>query len=180
MSQVTNDQGVRVLIPTEDIARRRGELAAEISRDYAGEEVLLVCILKGSMVFFVDLAREIEIPVRFDHLGVSSYGEGSESSGEHRVTTDLSESIEGKHVLLVEDIVDTGRTVDFLMRRLGDQGATSLSVVALLDKPSRREVDVDVAYCGFTIPNEFVVGYGLDHAQRFRNLPYIGVLDEVE
>ena len=176
MPQVTNPADVRVLIPADEIARRCKEIAAEISKDYAGEELVLVCILKGSMVFFADLARDLDVPLRFDHIGVSSYGDGA-VSGELTLRTDVSETITGRHVLLVEDIVDTGRTIDFLTRHLSPREPASLRVAALLDKPERREVAVDVAYTGFEIPNEFVVGYGLDYGQMYRNLPYIGVIE---
>jgi hypoxanthine phosphoribosyltransferase len=180
MPPATNLEDVQVLISADKIAGRRRELAAQISQDYAGEELLLVCILKGSMVFFVDLAREITLPLRFDHIGVSSYSDSTTSTGRVELRTDLSESITGKHVLLVEDIVDTGLTLDFLRRHLADREPASLKVAALLDKPDRRQVEVDVAYTGFTIPNKFVVGYGLDYAGMFRNLPYIGVLESDE
>jgi len=171
-----HDEEIRVLFTAEGIARRRREIAAEISRDYVDCDLVMVCILKGSMPFFVDLCREMSLPVRYEYVGVSSYFEGTESSGRVELTADLNESIEGKHVLLVDDIVDTGRTVRFLCNQLGGRNPASLKLAALLDKPSRRVVEVDIAYVGFTIPDEFVVGYGLDYKQRYRNLPYIGVL----
>ncbi|MCZ6793882.1 MAG: hypoxanthine phosphoribosyltransferase [Planctomycetota bacterium] len=173
----TTVDGIRVLFTAEEIARRRAEIAAAISRDYAGDELLMVCILKGSMPFFVDLSRELTVPVRHDSIGVSSYFGGTESSGTVELVSDLSEPIAGKHVLLVEDIVDSGRTMKFVLDLLGERGPASLRLASLLDKPSRRQVDVEIGYVGFTIPDEFVVGYGLDHEQRHRNLPYIGVLD---
>ncbi len=169
----------RVLIPEVDISWRRRELAVEISRDYEGRDLVLVCILQGSMVFFVDLARDIPNPLRFDYVGVTSYGDGTTSSGQPQIRADLSRSIEGKHVLLVEDIVDTGITASFLLERFAGRDPASLKLAALLDKPARRQIDVDIDYLGFTIPDEFVVGYGLDYAQLWRNLPYIGVLDGV-
>jgi len=179
MPDVAKLETVRELISAEEITRRRRELAGEIERDYGGEDLLLVCILRGSMVFFVDLAREIDLPLRFDYVDVSSYGDGT-SPGALELRADLREPIEGRHVLLVEDIVDTGRTARFLVDRLSARGPASLHVAALLDKPSRRVVDVEIAYCGFTIPDRFVVGYGLDWAQLYRNLPYIGVLDALD
>ncbi len=177
MASSTSLENIRVLIPADEIASRRRQIAEDISRDYAGADLVLVCILKGSMVFFVDLAREISLPLRFDHIGVSSYGDSTTSSGRVELRSDLSESVTGKRVLLVEDIIDTGRTVDFVRRHLAERGPASLDIVALLDKPGRREVEVDISYPGFTIPDEFVVGYGLDHAGMYRNLPYVGVVD---
>ena len=177
MASSTRLENIRVLIPADEIASRRRQIAEDISRDYAGSDLVLVCILKGSMVFFVDLAREISLPLRFDHIGVSSYGDSTTSSGRVELRSDLSESVTGKRVLLVEDIIDTGRTVDFVRRHLAERGPASLDIVALLDKPGRREVEVDISYPGFTIPDEFVVGYGLDHAGMYRNLPYVGVVD---
>ena len=177
MASSTRLENIRVLIPADEIASRRRQIAEDISRDYAGSDLVLVCILKGSMVFFVDLAREISLPLRFDHIAVSSYGDSTTSSGRVELRSDLSESVTGKRVLLVEDIIDTGRTVDFVRRHLAERGPASLDIVALLDKPGRREVEVDISYPGFTIPDEFVVGYGLDHAGMYRNLPYVGVVD---
>jgi len=177
MASSTSLENIRVLIPADEIASRRRQIAEDISRDYAGADLVLVCILKGSMVFFVDLAREISLPLRFDHIGVSSYGDSTTSSGRVELRSDLSESVTGKRVLLVEDIIETGRTVDFVRRHLAERGPASLDIVALLDKPGRREVEVDISYPGFTIPDEFVVGYGLDHAGMYRNLPYVGVVD---
>jgi hypoxanthine phosphoribosyltransferase len=171
------EPSVRVLISEDEITARMKELAFEISSDYEGKDLLLVCVLKGSMVFFADLARKITIPLRFDYICVSSYGDGSESGGAHELRTDLNESVSGRHVLLVEDIVDTGLTMEYLFGLLSSRGAASLDVVALLDKPARRKWEVDIAYRGFEIPDEFVVGYGLDYRQQYRNLPYIGALE---
>ena len=169
--------GVRVLFSAAEIEARRGEIARQISRDYAGEELLLVCILKGSMHFFSDLARDLTLPVRYGYLGVSSYHGGTESSGTVEFTTDLQEPMDGRHVLIVDDIVDSGRTVACVLERLGKRGPASLRLTALLDKPSRRVVDVPIDYPGFTIPDEFVIGYGLDYGELYRNLPFIGVLE---
>ena len=178
MSGIGESSPVRVLVPEEEITRRLGELAEEISRDYAGKDLVLVCVLKGSMVFFADLARKITTPLSFDYICVNSYGDDTESGGEIELRTDLSESVAGRHVLVVEDIVDTGRTMEYLFELLAGRGAASLRVVALLDKPARRKREVEIAYRGFEIPDEFVVGYGLDYRQRYRNLPYIGALEQ--
>ena len=177
MSVNEEQPAVRVLISEDEITARMEELALEISRDYEGKDLVLVCVLKGSMVFFADLARKITIPLRFDYICVSAYGDGSESGGGHELRTDLHESVSGRHVLLVEDIVDTGLTMEYLFSLLSSRGAASLDVVALLDKPARRKREVDIAYRGFEIPDEFVVGYGLDYRQQYRNLPYIGALE---
>lgn len=166
------------LLSAEEISARVAELAAEISSDYEGLDPLMVCILKGSMPFFVDLTREMTIPLRHDYLAVQSY-EGTTSTGVVRFVADLSATIEGQHVILVEDIVDTGLTMSYLFDALGARGPASLKVATLLDKPSRRERDVDIHYCGFSIPDRFVVGYGLDYEQYFRDLPYVAVLGEV-
>lgn len=168
----------RVLISEEEIAARVRNLAGEISRDYAGREPLLVGVLKGAVVFLSDLMRAASIPLTCDFMAVSSYGAGSASSGVVKITSDLSVSIEGRHVVLVEDIIDTGRTVNYLKRNLQTRHPADLKICALLDKVERREVEVGLGYVGFTIPNEFVVGYGLDYRGLYRNLPYIAVLDE--
>ena len=167
-----------VLISEEQIRRRCAALAAEISRDYVGKNLLLVCILKGSMHFFTDLARALTIPVEYSYLGVSSYHGDTESAGAVEFVVDLQESIEGRHVLLVEDIVDTGLTIQKVVERLANRDAASIKLVACLDKPSRRQVPVEIDYLGFTIEDHFVVGYGLDYGQRYRNLPHIAVLDD--
>jgi len=169
---------VRTLIAAPEIASRVHALGESISRDYAGRDLVMVCILKGSLVFYADLLRAITIPVRCDALAVESY-HGTQTSGEVRFTADLRSSIEGKHVLLVEDIVDTGLTVSYLLGALGARRPASISVATLLDKPSRRQTPVVLAYTGFEIPDAFVVGYGLDYEQYFRNLPYVAVLEEI-
>ena len=177
MSDNGEEPSVRVLISEAEITSRLQELACEISRDYEDKDLVLVCVLKGSMVFFADLARKVTVPLRFDYICVNSYGDNTESGEEIELRTDLSESVAGRHVLVVEDIVDTGRTMGYLFDLLEGRGAASLAVVALLDKPARRKREVEIAYRGFEIPDEFVVGYGLDYRQQYRNLPYIGALE---
>ncbi len=170
------DARPRALLSEEQIASRVKELAAQISRDYADGRLVLVVVLKGSFVFAADLARAIDCPLRIDFLGVRSYGAGTESSGVVQITHDLARPIEGDHVLLVEDIVDTGLTVTHLVELLRTRSPRSIRVCALLNKPSRARVAVHIDYLGFTIEDSFVVGYGLDFDERYRNLPYIGVL----
>ncbi len=169
---------IRIMLDAETISARVLELGQAIDRDFAGHDVVIVAVLKGSLPFYVDLARAITIPVRFDYLAVSSY-EGTASTGVVKFVADLSGEIAGRDVILVEDIVDTGRTMAYLLDNLRTRGPKSLHVATLLDKPSRREVEVPLDYVGFEIPDEFVVGYGLDYEQFFRNLPYIGVLEEI-
>ena len=166
----------RILISEQELQNRVKELGAQISADYAGKDLLLVCVLKGGVLFLSDLLRAISIPVSIDFMATSSYGRSTKSSGVVRILKDLDEPIEGKDVLLVEDIIDTGNTLDYLLRILAERQPASLRVCALLDKRERRETPVTVDYVGFVIPNEFVVGYGLDFAQLYRNLPFIGVL----
>ena len=168
---------IRVMLTEEEIDTKIREIAAQITKDYAGKEVHLVCILKGSIFFTCELAKRIDLPVTLDFMSVSSYGYGTESSGRVKIVKDLDENIEGKDVIVVEDIVDTGRTLFHLMEVLRVRKPATLKLCTLLDKPSRRVVDVDVDYTGFAIPDEFVVGYGLDFAQQYRNLPYIGVVE---
>lgn len=169
------------LIDASTIAERVGALGREITRDYRGREVILVPVLKGSYVFAADLARRIDLDVAIDFLGVRSYGDLQESSGVVQITTDLSHSIEGKHVILVEDIVDTGLTISYLRENLTTRQPASLKIAALLHKPARTRVPVQIDYLGFTVEDVFIVGYGLDHAQRYRNLPYLAVVtDETE
>lgn len=169
-----------ILIDQEQLQQRIQELGAEISRDYQGKELHLICVLKGAVLFLADLARNLTVPVSFDFMAVSSYGASTETSGVVRILKDLEESIEGKDVLIVEDIIDSGLTLHYLYQNLHSRKPASLEICTLLDKPDRRRVDVPVKYCGFSIPDRFVVGYGLDFAEKYRNLPYIGVLkDEV-
>ena len=160
---------VRVLIPEDKVDERIAQLGAQISQDYAGRQVHLIGILKGSIFFICELAKRITVPVTMDFMSVSSYGAGTKSSGVVKLIKDLDEPVNGKDILVVEDIIDSGRTLSYLLKNL-----------SLLDKPERREVDVEVDYQGFHIPDEFVVGYGLDYDQRYRNLPYIGVLSLTE
>ena len=165
-----------VLIAEATLQRRIAELGAEVTRDYRGRDLLLVGVLKGAIFFMADLMRRIEIPCEVDFMAISSYGEGVDSSGVVRILKDLDMSIEGRNVLIVEDIVDSGLTLSYLIRNLEARRPRSLEVCALLTKPERRENQVDCRYIGFEIPNRFVIGYGLDFAERYRNLPYIGVL----
>jgi hypoxanthine phosphoribosyltransferase len=166
------------LLSAEAIAVRVRELGARITQDYAGEEIAIVPVLAGSFVFAADLVRAIDLPMSVDFFGVRSYGDETTTSGVVRITHDLSRPIADKHVLLVEDIVDTGLTIRFLMDTLRGRGPRSLRLASLLHKPARSRVAVDIDYLGFTIPDVYVVGYGLDAAQRYRNLPYLGVVQE--
>jgi len=168
----------QVLLTEAQLAQRVAELGAEISRDYAGKELMLVCILKGANIFMADLVRQITLPLSYDFVAVSSYGADTKSSGVVRILKDLDESVESKHVLVVEDIVDTGLTLrlSYLLENLRSRRAASVKVCTLLDKPSRRRMDVPVDYFGFKVEDRFVIGYGLDYVGKYRNLPYIGVL----
>jgi len=168
----------RVLIPADDIAARIRGLAAEITRDHAGAGQLhLVCVLKGAFLFLADLVRAIDMPVTLDFMALSSYAKGTTSSGEVRLLKDLDSALEGRHVIVVEDIVDTGLTLHYLQEILAARGPKSVRTACLLSKPSRRKIDVRVEYIGFTIEDHFVVGYGLDYAEQHRNLPHIAILD---
>ncbi len=164
----------RVLVPEEDLRARVCELGAQISRDYAGQDLLLVGVLRGVFIFMADLLRAVTIPVAVDFIGITRYG--ASAHGVVRLTKDLEESIEGRHVLFVEDVIDTGLTLSYLLRALQARNPASLQVCVLLDKQAHRLIDIDVAYRGFELRDEYVVGYGLDHRQRYRNLPVIGVL----
>ncbi|NLL71906.1 MAG: hypoxanthine phosphoribosyltransferase [Clostridiales bacterium] len=166
---------IRVLISEEEVTERINELAEQISKDYEGKCVHLICILKGSVFFHCELAKRITIPVTMDFMSVSSYGDEFVSSGRVKIVKDLDESIQGKDVLIIEDIIDSGRTLAYLTELLGSRAPASLNICTLLDKPERRVTDVEVKYVGFEIPDEFVLGYGLDYQQRYRNLPYVGV-----
>ena len=168
---------VRVLLPEEEVNKRISEIGEQISKDYAGRQVHLVCVLKGGAFFMCELAKRITVPVSMDFMSVSSYGNGTESSGAVKIVKDLDDPLMGKDVIIVEDIVDSGRTLSYLMELMRDRGPRSLALCTLLDKPDRRVVEVPVTYTGFRIPDEFVVGYGLDYAQRYRNLPFIGVVE---
>ena len=166
----------RVLFTEEAIQGRVRELGKQISADYEGKDLVLVGILRGATVFLADLSRNLSIPVSIDFVAISSYGTGAVSSGVVRILKDLEEAVESRHVLLVEDIVDSGLTLQYLMDNLRSRNVASLRVCTLLDKPSRRQVPVELDYVGFQVPDEFLVGYGLDYSQRYRNLPYIAVL----
>jgi len=167
----------RVLIGKQQIQFKVSELAKRISYEYAGRDLLMICILRGATVFFADLIRAINIPVRIDFMSVSSYGKSTSSSGEVRIVQDIKTPIEDKDVIIVEDIIDSGNTLFFLKGVLSARNPSSLKICALLDKPSRREKKIDADFVGFQIPNEFVVGYGLDYADYYRNLPEICILD---
>jgi hypoxanthine phosphoribosyltransferase len=170
------DDVAEILISEEQIRQRTHELAQEISRDYEGKDLLLVCVLKGGIVFLVDLMRELTIPHSIDFMATSSYGASTESSGVVRILKDLDKPIEGRNVLIVEDIIDTGHTLDYLTRILYERAPASLHICTLLNKQERREVDIPIDYVGFNIPNKFVIGYGLDFGEIYRNLPFVGVL----
>lgn len=167
---------VEVLLSEEEVNKRIREIGDQISRDYAGKQVHLVCILKGGSFFMCELAKRITVPVSLDFMSVSSYGKDTKSSGVIKIIKDLDEPLTNKHVLIVEDIVDSGRTLSYLLEMFKDRGAEDVKLCTLLDKPSRRVVDVKVDYTGFEIPDEFVVGYGLDYDQKYRNLPYVGIV----
>jgi hypoxanthine phosphoribosyltransferase len=178
VSQTELERGVAEVLIEEDVLRARvGELGEEVSRDYQGRELLLIGVLKGAVFFMADLMRQLTVPCEIDFMAISSYGASTDSSGVVRILKDLDINIESRHVLVVEDIIDSGLTLSYLIRNLEARQPASLEVCALLTKPDRREIDVPVRYVGFEIPNRFVIGYGLDFAERYRNLPYVGVLD---
>ena len=168
---------ISVLLSEEEVDKRIQEIGEQISKDYAGEQVHLVCVLRGGVFFLCELAKRITVPVSLDFMSVSSYGQDTKSSGVVKIVKDLDDSLVDKHVIVVEDIVDSGRTLSYLLEMLKDRGPKSMRLCTLLDKPDRRVVNVKVDYTGFQIPDEFVVGYGLDYAQKYRNLPYIGVVE---
>jgi hypoxanthine phosphoribosyltransferase len=171
-----HDDVEEVLLDSEAIASRIAELGAQLSSDFEGRSPVLVSVLKGALIFLADLMRAMDLPASIDLMEVSSYGAGTETSGQVRILKDLSKSIEGRDVIVVEDIIDTGLTLNYLLRYLADKGPASVSIVCLLDKPARRLAEIPIDYVGFTIPDRFVIGYGLDFDERYRNLPYIGVL----
>lgn len=165
-----------VLFSEEQLDRRVREIASEIEKDYEGKEIMLISVLRGSFVFMADLCRRIDLPCTVDFMSVSSYGSGTKSSGQVQITKDLSSDITGKHIIVVEDILDSGNTLSYLLKLLEQRNPASIRLCTLLNKPERRVKHVDVHYSGFDIPDAFVVGYGLDYAEEYRNLPYIGIL----
>lgn len=168
----------QVLFTEEEIDSKIREMAKEISNDYKDKDLLVVGVLKGSVIFTAELVKRISIPCSMDFMAVSSYGDSSETSGVVRILKDLDHSIEGKDIIIVEDIIDSGVTLNYLLNYLKARKVNSIEVVALLSKPERRKVDVNVKYMGFEVPDEFLVGYGLDYAERYRNLPFVGILDK--
>jgi hypoxanthine phosphoribosyltransferase len=175
---VTEPGAGEILVSADELQRRVSDLGAEISRDYEGRDLVLVGVLRGAILFVADLMRALEVPCEVDFMAVSSYGSATDSSGVVRIHKDLDSSIEGRDVVIVEDIIDSGLTLQYLLRNLRARDPQSLEVCALLTKPERRRVDLPIKYVGFEIPNRFVIGYGLDHAQRYRNLPYVAALDQ--
>lgn len=173
-------ESIKVLISEEEVNKRIEEIGNKISEDYAGKQVHLICVLKGGAFFMCELAKRIKVPVSMDFMSVSSYGDGTTSSGIIKIAKDLDETLEGKDVIVVEDIIDSGRTLSYLLEVLAQRKPKSMGLCTLLDKPERRVREVTVDYVGFEIPDEFVVGYGLDYAQKYRNLPYIGVVEGIE
>lgn len=169
-------EAIKVMIPEEDLAERIKEMGEQISKDYEGESVFLVCILKGAAFFATELAKRITVPVTIDFMATSSYGSGTVSTGEVKIKKDLDMGVDGQNVIIVEDIIDSGNTLNYLSKVFKERNAKSVKMATMLDKPDRREVDVHVDYTGFTIPDKFVVGYGLDYDQKYRNLPYIGIV----
>lgn len=166
-----------ILVQPDELAHRVRELGAQISEDYAGRDLLLICVLKGAMFFLADLMRRLDVPCEVDFMAVASYGSATDSSGVVRILKDLDAAIEGRDVLIVEDIVDSGLTLHYLLRNLGARNPASMEVCALLTKPERRKVELEPRYVGFEIPNRFVIGYGLDHAEKYRNLPFVAALN---
>jgi hypoxanthine phosphoribosyltransferase len=175
---VNEDRIGEILVTQEDLTRRVAELGAEISRDYEGRDLVMIGVLKGAVLFLADLMRELTVPVEIDFMAVSSYGSSTDSSGVVRILKDLDAPIEGRDVLIVEDIIDSGLTLQYLIRNLRARSPRTLEVCALLTKPERRRVDLPTRYVGFEIPNRFAIGYGLDDAQRYRNLDYVAVLED--
>ncbi len=176
MAETMHDDIQDIVLTEDQIRARIAELGDEISRDYGDEPVLMIAVLRGAALFIADLARNISLPVEIDFMAVSSYGSSTKSSGVVRIIKDLDETIEGRHVLVVEDILDTGLTLKYLLRNLASRNPASLEVVTLLSKEGKQRVPITCKYVGFDVPDEFVVGYGLDYAERYRNLPYIGIL----
>ena len=178
-AEASDDPAIgEILVPAEDVQRRVRELGAEISRDYEGRDLVMIGVLKGAVLFLADLMRELTVPCEVDFMAVSSYGSETDSSGVVRILKDLDSSIEGRDVLIVEDIIDSGLTLQYMLRTLRARDPASVEVCALLTKPERRRVELPIHYVGFEIPNRYVIGYGLDYAQRYRNLGYVAVLNE--
>jgi hypoxanthine phosphoribosyltransferase len=175
---VQDDAIGEILVPADALSRRVTELAAEVSRDYAGKDLVLIGVLKGAVFFLSDLMRQLEIPVEVDFMAVASYGSATKSSGVVRILKDLDAVIEGRDVLIIEDIVDSGLTLQYLLRNLAGRNPASLEVCALLIKPERRKVELQTRYVGFEIPDRFAIGYGLDHRERYRNLPFVAALKD--
>jgi len=175
-SMSIHDDVEEILLDSSTVANRVAELGAQLTADYTGRTPVLVSVLKGAMVFLADLMRAMDLPTSIDFMEVSSYGAATESSGQVRILKDLSKPIEGRDVIVVEDIIDTGLTLNYLLGYLADRQPASIKICCLLDKPARRLAEIDIDYIGFTIPDRFVIGYGLDYDERYRNLPYIGVL----
>lgn len=173
------NKDIKEILIAEDVLQSKvAELGAKITEDYKGKDLLLVCVLKGAVIFVSDLMRKIELPLDIDFMAISSYGSNTQSSGVVRILKDLNTSIEGKHVLIVEDIIDSGLTLSYLAENLKSRGPASVEICTILDKPDRRTLDLEIKYTGFQVPDEFVVGYGLDYAEKYRNLPYIAILKE--
>ena len=168
----------KILIEEKILQAKVAELGAKVTEDYRGKDLLIVCVLKGAVIFTSDLIRKIDLPLDIDFMAISSYGANTKSSGVVRILKDLDMSIEGKHVLIVEDIIDSGLTLAYMIENLKSRGPASVEICTILDKKERRTIDLDIKYTGFVVPDEFVVGYGLDYAEKYRNLPYIAVLKE--
>ncbi|MBQ8731272.1 MAG: hypoxanthine phosphoribosyltransferase [Oscillospiraceae bacterium] len=166
----------RILVTEEELAAKVAEIGAKITEDYAGKDLLLVSVLKGSVVFMADLMRAVNLPIEIDFMAVSSYGSGVKTSGVVKILKDLDVDVAGRHILLVEDILDSGMTLQYIMEMLSQRGAADIKICTLLDKPERRKVNIQADYFGFVIPDKFVVGYGLDYDETYRNIPYVGVL----
>ena len=168
----------KILIEEKELQAKVAELGAKITEDYKGKDLLIICVLKGAVIFTSDLIKRIDLPLDIDFMAISSYGANTKSSGVVRILKDLDMSIEGKHVLIVEDIIDSGLTLAYMIENLKSRGPESVEICTILDKKERRTIDLDIKYTGFVVPDEFVVGYGLDYAEKYRNLPYIAVLKE--
>ena len=168
----------KILIEEKELQAKVAELGAKITEDYKGKDLLIICVLKGAVIFTSDLIKRIDLPLDIDFMAISSYGANTKSSGVVRILKDLDMSIEGKHILIVEDIIDSGLTLAYMIENLKSRGPESVEICTILDKKERRTIDLDIKYTGFVVPDEFVVGYGLDYAEKYRNLPYIAVLKE--